>query len=102
MNLQAYDYYNIRLCGRNPWHAFLTDSRIGVCSNHCVTGIREPDMLTGMTERGWLIALEVFDAVQSSRGEPGVTIVNSWRQSIISRSTALLGERYPISLETGT
>jgi transposase len=28
-------------------------------------------MLTGMTERGWLIALEVFDAVQSSRGEPG-------------------------------
>ena len=71
MNLQAYDYYNIRLCGRNPWHAFLTDSRIGVCSNHCVTGIREPDMLTGMTERDWLIALEVFDAVQSSRGEPG-------------------------------
>ena len=28
-------------------------------------------MLTGMTERDWLIALEVFDAVQSSRGEPG-------------------------------
>src|SRR5258708_36729474 len=25
-----------RLCGRNPWHAFLTGSRIGVCSNHCV------------------------------------------------------------------
>jgi transposase len=36
-----------------------------------VTGIREPDMLTGMTERDWLIVLEVFDAVQSSRGEPG-------------------------------
>ena len=36
-----------------------------------MTGIREPDMLTGMTERDWLIALEVFDAVQSSRGEPG-------------------------------
>jgi transposase len=36
-----------------------------------VTGIREPDMLTGMTERDWLIALEVFDAVQSSRGQPG-------------------------------
>jgi len=36
-----------------------------------VTGIREPDMLTGMTERDWLIALEVFDAVQSSRGGPG-------------------------------
>ena len=45
--------------------------RIGGYSNHCVTGIREPDMLTGMTERDWLIALEVFDAVQSSRGEPG-------------------------------
>ena len=28
-------------------------------------------MLTGMTERDWLIAVEVFDAVQSSRGEPG-------------------------------
>jgi transposase len=36
-----------------------------------VTGIREPDMLTGMTEWDWLIALEVFDAVQSSRGQPG-------------------------------
>ena len=47
------------------------DSRIGACSNHCVTGIRESDMLTGMTERDWLIALEVFDAVQSSRGQPG-------------------------------
>ena len=28
-------------------------------------------MLTGMTERDWLIALEVFDTVQSNRGEPG-------------------------------
>ncbi len=28
-------------------------------------------MLTGMTERDWLIVLEVFDAAQSSRGEPG-------------------------------
>ena len=28
-------------------------------------------MLTGMTEQDWLIALEVFVAVQSSRGEPG-------------------------------
>jgi len=36
-----------------------------------VTGNREPDMLTGMTERDWSIALEVFDAAQSSRGEPG-------------------------------
>ena len=61
----------IRPCGRNPSHAFLADSRIGACSNHCVTGIRESDMLTGMTERDWLIALEVFDAVQSSRGQPG-------------------------------
>jgi transposase len=47
------------------------DSRIGLCSNHCVTGIREPDMLTGMTERDWSIVLEVFDAAQSSREEPG-------------------------------
>jgi hypothetical protein len=36
-----------------------------------VTGIREPAMLTGMTERDWPIVLEVFDAAQSSRGEPG-------------------------------
>ena len=57
--------------GRNPCHAFLTDSRIGVYSNHCVTGITEPDMLTGMTEQEWLITLEVFDAAQSNRGEPG-------------------------------
>jgi transposase len=28
-------------------------------------------MLTGMTERDWLIVLEVFDAAQSNRGEPG-------------------------------
>src|SRR5690242_4736712 len=28
-------------------------------------------MLTGMTERDWEITLEVFDAVQSKRGEPG-------------------------------
>ena len=28
-------------------------------------------MLTGMTERDWSIVLDVFDAAQSSRGEPG-------------------------------
>ena len=28
-------------------------------------------MLTGMTEQDWLIVLAVFDAAQSSRGEPG-------------------------------
>ena len=28
-------------------------------------------MLTGMTERDWTIVLEVFEAVQSRRGEPG-------------------------------
>ena len=28
-------------------------------------------MLTGMTERDWEIVLEVFDAAQSRRGEPG-------------------------------
>jgi transposase len=36
-----------------------------------VTGIKEPGMLTGMTERDWSIVLEVFDAAQSNRGEPG-------------------------------
>ena len=66
-----YHVFNLRPCGQNPSYAFLADSRIGACSNHCVTGIREPDMLTGMTERDWLLALEVFDAVQSSRGQPG-------------------------------
>ncbi len=50
---------------------FFTDSRIRLCSNHCVTGNREPDMLTGMTERDCTIVLEVFDAAQSRRGEPG-------------------------------
>jgi hypothetical protein len=34
--------------------------------NQCVTGNREPDMLPGMTERDWLIVLQVFDAAQSS------------------------------------
>ncbi len=27
--------------------------------DHCVTGIRKPDMLTGMTEREWSVVLEV-------------------------------------------
>jgi transposase len=36
-----------------------------------VTGIKGPDMLTGMTEQDWQTTLEVFDEVQSSRGEPG-------------------------------
>ncbi|HEX5327785.1 MAG TPA: DUF6496 domain-containing protein, partial [Acetobacteraceae bacterium] len=47
----------VRPCGRNRCHAFLTGSRIGFCSNHCVTGMREPDMLTGMTERDWSLVL---------------------------------------------
>jgi transposase len=49
----------------------LTDSRIGISSNQCVTGKGEPGMLTRMTEEDWALALEVFDAAQSSRGEPG-------------------------------
>jgi transposase len=36
-----------------------------------VTGIKEPAMLTGMTEDDWSIVLEVFDAAQSRQGEPG-------------------------------
>ncbi len=36
-----------------------------------MTGIRGPDNLTGMTERDWSIVLEVFDAAQARRGEPG-------------------------------
>jgi transposase len=47
------------------------DSRIRISSNHCVTGKREQGMLTRMTEEDWTLALEVFDAAQSSRGEPG-------------------------------
>jgi transposase len=35
------------------------------------TGIREPVMLTKMTEEDWEIVLEVFDAAQWERGEPG-------------------------------
>ena len=35
------------------------------------TGNGDPGMLTGMMERDWSIVLEVFDAAQSSRGEPG-------------------------------
>jgi hypothetical protein len=44
-----------------------------------VTGIREPDMLTGMTERDWLIALDVFDAVQSSRGQRNMAVQRAAR-----------------------
>jgi transposase len=36
-----------------------------------VTGKGEPAMLTQMTEEDWALALTVFDAAQSSRGEPG-------------------------------
>ena len=36
-----------------------------------MTGIREPASLTKMTEEDWEIVLEVFDAAQSERGEPG-------------------------------
>jgi transposase len=36
-----------------------------------VTGKGEPDMLTQMTEEDWALTLSVFDAAQSSRGEPG-------------------------------
>jgi transposase len=36
-----------------------------------MAGNREPAMLTGMTEEDWTLALAVFDAAQSSRGEPG-------------------------------
>jgi hypothetical protein len=36
-----------------------------------VNGIGEPAMLTGMTKCDWSTVLEVFDAAQSSRGEPG-------------------------------
>src|SRR5215468_3300703 len=36
-----------------------------------IAGITEPAMLTKMTEEDWEIALQVFDAAQSERGEPG-------------------------------
>ena len=50
-------------------------------------------MLTGMTESDWEIVLEVFEAAQSRRGEPGMTTVSSWRRCISSRSTTLPGGR---------
>jgi hypothetical protein len=59
-------------------------------------------MLTGMTERDWRITLEVFDAVQSSQGEPGHDDRKFLEASTISRSTALPGERCPKSLANGT
>jgi hypothetical protein len=34
-----------------------------------VSGNKEPAMLTGMTEDDWSIVLEVFEAVQSRKGE---------------------------------
>jgi hypothetical protein len=40
-----------RPCVRNRCHAVLADSRITICSNQCVTGIREPDMLSRVEER---------------------------------------------------
>ena len=50
----------------------LGDSRIENCSNQCVTGKRGSRLvLTRMTDEDWAIVLEVFDAVQSRRGEPG-------------------------------
>jgi transposase len=52
-------------------HSNFEDCRIEDCSNQWVTGIREPAMLTGMTERDWALVLKLFDAAQSSRGEPG-------------------------------
>ena len=40
-------------------------------------------MLTGMTERDWLIVLEVFDAVQSSGESLGMTTVNFGSRSLL-------------------
>jgi transposase len=36
-----------------------------------MSGSREPDMLTGMTDEDWSIVPEVFDAVRTRSGEPG-------------------------------
>jgi len=53
-----------------------------------VTGIREPDVLTGMTERDWAIVLQVFDAAQSRRGEPGHDVRKFLEAITISLCTA--------------
>ena len=60
-------------------------------------------MLTGMTERDWLITLEVFDAVQSSRGEPGHGD-RKFLEAIhyFTVHSALPGEHCPRNLATGT
>jgi transposase len=54
-------------------------------------------MLTGMTERDWVITLEAFDAVQSKRGEPGYDDRNFLEAIHYFRSTILPGERCPVN-----
>ena len=66
------------------------------------TGIREPVMLTKMTEEDWEIVLEVFDAGQSERANPDTTIVSSWRHCITLRCTASRGGPCQPSLASGT
>src|SRR5262245_12703552 len=70
-----------RLCGRKYLACIFDGFPNRRLIEFCVTGIREPDMLTGMTEGDWLIALEVFEAVQSSRGEPGRDDRKCWRRT---------------------
>lgn len=50
--LETHHNHKVSDHSRAVWtdcYAFLADSRVGLCSNNCVTGIKEPDMLTGMT-----------------------------------------------------
>jgi transposase len=47
------------------------DSRIGFSSNQWATGNREPVDADGDDRGDWEIVLEVFEAAQSGRGQPG-------------------------------
>lgn len=72
----------------------------GVCSSHCMTGTREPDMLTGMTERDGrtascvqrpLVQLRRADAL--SYGDPRPHHQRPWPRSRDRRSDEQAGVR---------
>jgi hypothetical protein len=59
-------------------------------------------MLTGMTERDWVITLEVFGALQSDRGEPGHDDRKFLEAIHYFTVHSIPGERCPVNLATGT
>ena len=91
-----------RSCGRIASTPAQGYSSIGFSSNRCVSGNREPAMLTGMTEEAWAITLAAFDAAQSSRGEPGHNDRKFWKHCTISLSTTSPGALCRRSSASGT